>query len=138
MGTTGRRSVIGGRHDRIAERPVLGLVFLAHAVSGIAVDVRRLHDGDRSGWFALLGLVPLVGPVVLIIWFCQSGTPGLNRFGPDPLDAAAIIPSGASPIGATRAGHPSARLRNARRGRRGRAPRHLRATSSLSEPSSRR
>ncbi len=47
----------------------------------LAVSVRRLHDLDRSGWWLLIGLIPLVGAIVLIIWFVRAGTPGVNRFG---------------------------------------------------------
>lgn len=62
-------------------------------IPGLAVTVRRLHDLDRSGWFLLLGLIPLVGPIVLIVWYCTEGTRGPNRYGPDPLagDAAPIF-----------------------------------------------
>jgi uncharacterized membrane protein YhaH (DUF805 family) len=52
---------------------------------GLAVSVRRLHDLDKSGWFILIGLIPLVGFIILIVWYCTKGTPGPNRFGPDPL-----------------------------------------------------
>ena len=62
-----------------------GLFGLAVFLPGLAVGVRRLHDVDRSGWWLLLGLIPLIGAIVLIIWFCTRGTPGPNRFGPDPL-----------------------------------------------------
>jgi uncharacterized membrane protein YhaH (DUF805 family) len=51
----------------------------------IAVQARRLHDTDRSGWFMLLALIPIVGAIILLIWYCQRGTNGPNRFGPDPL-----------------------------------------------------
>jgi uncharacterized membrane protein YhaH (DUF805 family) len=69
----------------------LGLVLfyplfaVAILLPSIAVAVRRLHDTDRSGWWALLFLIPLIGTIVLIIWFCMEGTGGLNRFGPDRL-----------------------------------------------------
>jgi uncharacterized membrane protein YhaH (DUF805 family) len=49
------------------------------------VIVRRLHDIDRSGWWYLIGLVPLVGVILLLVWFCSRGTNGPNRFGADPL-----------------------------------------------------
>ena len=75
--------IFGGSDDE--QVPFLCLAFLAHVLPSIAVDVRRLHDTDRSGWFALFGMIPLVGPVILLVWFCQSGSPGANRFGPDPL-----------------------------------------------------
>jgi len=52
----------------------------------IATDVRRFHDRDKSGWWVFILLVPVVGPVWLLIE-CGflPGTPGPNRFGPDPL-----------------------------------------------------
>ncbi|WP_395304730.1 DUF805 domain-containing protein [Enterobacter sp. ECC-019] len=49
-----------------------------------AVLFRRLHDTDRSAWWLLLLLIPIVGWIVILIFNCQSGTPGENRFGPDP------------------------------------------------------
>ncbi len=55
------------------------LVFL---MPYIAVAVRRLHDTNRSGWWLLLVFVPLVGNVVLLIWFCTPSMSGPNRFGP--------------------------------------------------------
>ena len=62
-----------------------GIFSLVVLLPGIAVGVRRLHDLDRSGWWLLLVFVPLVGTIILIVWFCTRGTPGPNRFGPDPL-----------------------------------------------------
>lgn len=57
------------------------LVFL---MPYAAVAVRRLHDTNRSGWWKLLFFVPVVGNIVLWIWFCLPSTPGPNRFGPMP------------------------------------------------------
>jgi uncharacterized membrane protein YhaH (DUF805 family) len=51
----------------------------------IAVQVRRLHDTDRSGWWCLLALIPLVGWIIVLVWVCTEGTGGDNRFGADPL-----------------------------------------------------
>ncbi|MET0531317.1 MAG: DUF805 domain-containing protein, partial [Microvirga sp.] len=68
--------------------PILNsITALAFLLPGIAVSVRRLHDTDRSGWWMLLLFVPLVGAIVLIVWFCMRGTIGQNRFGADPLPA---------------------------------------------------
>jgi uncharacterized membrane protein YhaH (DUF805 family) len=64
--------------------PVVAVVGLALFLPGLAVTVRRLHDTDRSGWWILLALVPLIGIIVLIVWYCTEGTRGTNRFGPDP------------------------------------------------------
>lgn len=69
--------------------PLSSLFSIAFFVPGLAVSVRRLHDIDRSGWWLLIGLVPLIGLILLIIWFTRKGTTGDNRFGPDPLAAPA-------------------------------------------------
>jgi uncharacterized membrane protein YhaH (DUF805 family) len=60
------------------------LVSLALLLPNIAVAVRRLHDLNSVGWWVLI-VITIIGIVILIIWFCQKGTAGPNRFGPDPL-----------------------------------------------------
>ena len=65
--------------------PISTLVGLAMFLPNLSVTVRRLHDLDRSGWWVLLALIPIVGMIVLIIWGCTRGTVGPNRFGSDPL-----------------------------------------------------
>ncbi|MDO9337482.1 MAG: DUF805 domain-containing protein [Caulobacteraceae bacterium] len=59
------------------------LVYLALIIPELAVTVRRLHDQDLSGWFVLLGLVPM-GGFVVFIFMLLKGTNGTNRHGPDP------------------------------------------------------
>jgi uncharacterized membrane protein YhaH (DUF805 family) len=64
---------------------LFGLIAnLALLLPSLAVAVRRLHDTDRSGWWILIGLIPLIGAIVLLVFFVQDGTPGPNRFGPSP------------------------------------------------------
>jgi uncharacterized membrane protein YhaH (DUF805 family) len=63
------------------------LLSLATFLPSLAVAVRRLHDTDRSGWWILLGIIPIIGWIILIIWYCSKGTSGPNRFGADPLPA---------------------------------------------------
>ena len=59
------------------------LYSLAVLVPGIAVSIRRLHDTDRSGWWLLLALVPLVG--LVLIWFlAQDSMASTNRYGQNP------------------------------------------------------
>jgi uncharacterized membrane protein YhaH (DUF805 family) len=60
------------------------LFSLAVFLPSIAVGVRRLHDLDKSGWWYLLILIPVLGTLVLIFFFVQEGTHGTNRFGPNP------------------------------------------------------
>lgn len=66
-----------------------GLYSLAIILPGLAVAVRRLHDTGRSGWWILIGLVPLVGPIVLLVFFVQDSQPGSNQYGPNPKESAA-------------------------------------------------
>ena len=74
--------------------PVGGLIGLALFLPNLAVGVRRLHDTDRSGWWLLIGFIPLAGAIVLLIWFVRRGTAGSNRFGADPQEASgALSPS---------------------------------------------
>lgn len=63
------------------------LVMLVHIVPSFAVMARRLHDIGWSGWWSLLGFVPVVGFVTLLLAFVR-GQKGANRFGPDPLAEA--------------------------------------------------
>ena len=65
--------------------PISSIVSLATLLPNVAVSVRRLHDIDRSGWWVLLVLIPLIGGIVLLVWACMRGTVGMNRFGSDPL-----------------------------------------------------
>lgn len=60
------------------------LVLLALLIPSLAVAVRRLHDTNRTGWWLLIGLIPLLGALVLLVFYLLDGTPGPNRFGPDP------------------------------------------------------
>lgn len=70
--------------------PLYAVFTLATLLPSIAVGVRRLHDGDRSGWWLLIVLVPLVGWLVLLYWFVTKGTTGSNRFGDDPVGGVLV------------------------------------------------
>jgi uncharacterized membrane protein YhaH (DUF805 family) len=63
------------------------LASLALFLPTLAVAVRRLHDTDRTGWWVLIGLIPLIGWIIYLVFMCQRGTEGPNRFGQDPLGA---------------------------------------------------
>nr|WP_290444133.1 DUF805 domain-containing protein [Pseudoalteromonas sp. XMcav2-N] len=66
---------------------VSGLYALAVIIPSIAVGVRRLHDIGRSGWWMLLTFVPLVGPLVLLVFNVMDSNPGENEYGPNPKEA---------------------------------------------------
>ena len=71
----------------------LGLVFwVAVVLPTAAVTSRRLRDTNRSGWWALLALIPFPGLPVLAALLVFEGTRGDNRFGPDPLGRAQYWP----------------------------------------------
>jgi uncharacterized membrane protein YhaH (DUF805 family) len=76
---------------------LFGVVMLGLLIPSIAVTFRRLHDTNRSAWWILIGLIPLLGALVLLVFYLLDGTPGPNRFGPDPKDRAA---TGAAPAAA--------------------------------------
>ena len=59
---------------------------LAVLIPGLAVGIRRLHDTDRVGWWLLIALIPIVGIIVLIVFWAGEGTPGPNQYGaPEPV-----------------------------------------------------
>lgn len=58
------------------------LFALATLLPGLAVGARRLHDTNRSGWWQLIGLIPVIGLIVLIVFFVQEGQSGDNQYGP--------------------------------------------------------
>ena len=69
---------------------IVGLVWiLVTIVPALAVLVRRLHDTGKSGWWALVGLLPLVGAIVLLVFTVTDSSPGENKFGPSPKESAA-------------------------------------------------
>lgn len=65
------------------------LYTLAVLLPSIAVGIRRLHDTDRSGWWLLIALVPILGALVLLVFFVQDSKAGSNEYGPNPKTAAA-------------------------------------------------
>jgi uncharacterized membrane protein YhaH (DUF805 family) len=69
--------------------PFSDLFGLATFLPSISVSVRRLHDTDRNGWWFLLSLLPIIGIIVLIVWWIQKGTPGANQYGPPPASRTA-------------------------------------------------
>lgn len=65
--------------------PITTLAGLLLLLPSLAVATRRLHDQDRSGGWMLVGLLPLVGWIILLVWLAGRGTPGANRYGAESL-----------------------------------------------------
>jgi len=71
---------------------ILTLVLaLGLLLPSLGVAVRRLHDTGRSGWWILIGLVPLVGGIVLLVFLCLEGEAGSNKYGHNPKFADAAV-----------------------------------------------
>ncbi|MEO8487402.1 MAG: DUF805 domain-containing protein [Betaproteobacteria bacterium] len=77
-------TVIGTYNSASGYGILSGIFALAMLVPSLAVGARRLHDTGRSGWWLLIGLVPLVGAIVLIVFFVLDSHPGTNAYGPNP------------------------------------------------------
>ncbi|MGV9005395.1 MAG: DUF805 domain-containing protein [Brevundimonas sp.] len=57
------------------------VVILGNFLPYLAVQVRRLHDTGRSGWWLLIALVPVLGMILLLFWWSKKGTPAANAHG---------------------------------------------------------
>jgi len=74
--------------DNIWGSPILySIAALVLLVPSLAVSIRRLHDTSRSGWWILLAFIPLIGAIILIVWYATDGTPGTNKWGANPKEA---------------------------------------------------
>ncbi len=65
-----------------------GIYALAILIPFLAVSVRRLHDTDRSGWWLLIMLIPLIGAIVILVFMVQDSKPNENQYGSNPKGAA--------------------------------------------------
>ncbi|WP_327402182.1 DUF805 domain-containing protein [Streptomyces sp. NBC_01288] len=71
--------------------PYLAVVFyLAILLPGLGVSIRRLHDIGRSGWWLFFGIIPIAGPITLLVFTCTDGKPGANQYGPNPKEVGGI------------------------------------------------
>lgn len=78
-GVLGLSGMVGGVYG-----PLTTIFLLAIIVPSIAVQVRRFHDQDKSGWFVLIGFIPLLGGLIVLVFMCLEGTKGANSYGEDP------------------------------------------------------
>lgn len=74
----------GNFNEEVGFGLLSGIYTLGILLPGIAVSIRRLHDTNRSGWWLLISLVPIIGSIVLLVFMIQAGTSGENQYGSDP------------------------------------------------------
>ena len=78
--------ILSGSNDSLAG--LGGILYVVYVlgiiVPSFAVTVRRLHDTGKSGWMLLIGLIPLVGPIILLVLYFTDGDRGANQYGPSP------------------------------------------------------
>ncbi len=77
-------NVLGLASKELGYGPIYGIYALVMILPSLAVAARRLHDIGKSGWWQLIALIPIVGVIVLIVWYATNGESGDNRFGSDP------------------------------------------------------
>ena len=83
--TLGFLARIAGNADTVALVQILEWIWdLAVLVPGLCLLVRRLHDTGHSGWCYFLGLIPIVGWILLLVWLCRASEPHENQYGPVP------------------------------------------------------
>ncbi len=83
-------SIVASIIDQIIGVPLFQVVVaLGLLIPGLAVGARRLHDIGKSGWWQLIALVPLVGIILLIVWWATDSDPAPNQHGPSPKYQAA-------------------------------------------------
>ena len=81
-----------GHYYYYQPRPLTGLLSLALLLPNLGIGVRRLHDTNHSGFWLLIGLIPVIGWLVLLYWYVQPGTVCANRYGDDTTGSCPISP----------------------------------------------
>lgn len=80
---------VEGGFEASTNTPILSGIFgLATFLPALSVAVRRLHDVNKSGWWYWIALIPVIGIILLIVWWATDGTRGQNTYGPDPKGGA--------------------------------------------------
>ena len=78
-------AVVASTIDAIIGTPIISaIVGLGLFLPGLSVAIRRLHDTNRTGWWVLIALIPLIGFIVLLVFYLQEGDAGDNQYGPPP------------------------------------------------------
>lgn len=75
---------VGGLIGESVGLVLIGLFYLVFLIPGIAVTIRRLHDTGRSGWWILIGIIPIIGFIVLLVFMVMDSERGPNNWGASP------------------------------------------------------
>lgn len=77
-------AIFAGILGENAGNALTGIIYLALLLPGLGLTVRRLHDINKSGWWILINLIPLVGWIIMLVWLCKDSDPTDNQYGPVP------------------------------------------------------
>ncbi len=96
MGSAVSDALISGNMESLSATGLIGyylyLIYsLAVFLPSLAVAVRRLHDVNKSGWFILINLLPVIGFFWYLIVMCKAGDEGSNQYGNDPKNEDNLI-----------------------------------------------
>lgn len=84
--TSSMATFLTGDPNGILVNAITFIWAVAAGAGNVALMIRRIHDLDKSGWFALIAFVPVIGILFSIYLFLAKGTVGWNRYGADPLE----------------------------------------------------
>lgn len=81
-------ALVGFSNESIGLTSVGDVVYILSTlvlfIPGLAAAVRRLHDINKSGWYYFIVLIPLIGAIILLVWFFTDGDRYTNNYGQDP------------------------------------------------------
>lgn len=77
-------NILGTSNPEVGVGVIYGLYILLVLIPGLAVTVRRLHDIGKSGWMILVALIPIAGPIWLLVLTVTDSEQGNNQYGPNP------------------------------------------------------
>ncbi len=83
-------NLLGIAFEGVGYGTIYTLYALAVLLPGLAVAVRRLHDVGKTGWMILIAIIPLVGPIWLLVLFCTDGESGENQWGENPKEVSGV------------------------------------------------
>jgi uncharacterized membrane protein YhaH (DUF805 family) len=85
--------IIGALEGMLRLPGLIGKIYpYTMALPTISVSVRRLHDTNRSGWWFLINLIPVIGSIFFLLFTIEDSTPGENKYGPNPKEEGLEIP----------------------------------------------